>query len=96
MDLSDHSSDDEDYDPTRDEEKDLEGEEGAPVRPLETALVKISRRRANAAEDLFMNMVRVRIRSIRRENCIARHSFTRFTLLYTTAPAFLTWLRSLV
>ena len=41
MDLSDHSSDDEDYDPTRDEEKDLEEEEGAPVRPLETALVKM-------------------------------------------------------
>ena len=36
------------------------------------------------------------IRSIRRESCITRHLFTRFTLLYTTAPAFLTWLRSLV
>ena len=35
MDLSDHSSDDEDYDPTRDEEKDLveEGDSEVAVRP---------------------------------------------------------------
>ena len=57
MDPSDHSSVDDDYDPTKDEERDFDEEEGAPIRPLEAALKKISRRRAHAAEDLFKSML---------------------------------------
>ena len=53
MDLSDHSESDEDYDPTKDAERDKDEEEGAEIRPLEGALKRVSRKRANAAEDVF-------------------------------------------
>ena len=56
MDLSDHSESDEDYDPTKDAERDKEEEEGAPIRPLEGALRNVSRKRANAAEDIFKKL----------------------------------------
>ena len=53
MDLSDHSESDEDYDPTKDTDRDKDEEEGAEIRPLEGALKRVSRKRANAAEDVF-------------------------------------------
>ena len=53
MDLSDHSESDEDYDPTKDAERDKDEEDGAEIRPLEGALKRVSRKRANAAEDVF-------------------------------------------
>ena len=45
MDLSDHSESDEDYDPTKDTERDKDEEEGAEIRPLEGALKRVSRKR---------------------------------------------------
>ena len=53
MDLSDHSESDEDYDPSKDVERDKDEEEGAEIRPLEGALKKVNRRRLNAAQDMF-------------------------------------------
>ena len=53
MDLSDHSESDEDYDPTKDADRDKDEEEGAEIRPLEGALKRVSRKRANAAADVF-------------------------------------------